>query len=190
MIDELLIFDRELFLWLNHNLANPVFDLFFPFITNVKNWYPVYIVGGLWLLIKGGKKGRIAFLLLLLTIIISDQISSSVIKEAVGRLRPCHVLPDVRLLVGCGGGKSFPSSHATNNFAAAFILSRIYKRQWPVFYTIAFFMAFSRVYIGVHYPLDITGGAILGVIIGAVIIFAYKMIDRHIINKQKLKSID
>jgi undecaprenyl-diphosphatase len=71
--------------------------------------------------------------------------------------------------VHCGAGKSFPSSHASNNFFAATALSSYFPRGKYFFYTIATLIALSRVFVGVHYPIDITTGAILGTMIGIFI---------------------
>jgi undecaprenyl-diphosphatase len=172
--------DTNLFYFINSTIANPVFDKMMPFITEVSSWLLLYIFFISFLLWKGGTKGRIAVLALAVVILITDQVSSHIIKELVGRLRPCHELDGVRLLVGCGGGKSFPSSHAANNFAAAVVLSFFYKQYKWIFFTIASMVALSRVYIGVHYPLDIIGGAIIGTIFGLIVILITKLILKKI----------
>jgi undecaprenyl-diphosphatase len=78
-------------------------------------------------------------------------------------------LEHINLLVSCGTGKSFPSSHAANNFFAAFILSFFYKKNPWVFYTTASLIAISRVVVGVHYPFDVIGGAIIGTAIALLL---------------------
>jgi undecaprenyl-diphosphatase len=151
-----------------------------PFITNHNHWILLYILVVVSLLWKGGKKGRICVLLLFIIIALSDQISSSLIKEAVGRIRPCHVFSDINLLVPCGGGKSFPSSHAVNNFSAALVLSYFYREYKWIFFSIATLMAFSRVYVGVHYPFDVICGAIIGLLISFSIILVYKWFSKKV----------
>ena len=173
MLEWLYSVDLTLFRWGNEALANPVFDWFFVFITEVKNWYVVYAVALISLMWFGKKRGVVTVLLLLLTIVISDQLSSFVVKPLVDRLRPCHVLEHVRLLVGCGGGKSFTSSHATNNFAMAVLVMHFWpKAKWYLLVWAAL-VSFSRVYVGVHYPSDILGGAILGAAIAAGVAYGY-----------------
>lgn len=151
-----------------------------PFITNHNHWILLYILVIVSLLWKGGKEGRICVLLLFITITLSDQISSSLIKEAVGRIRPCHTLSDINLLVPCGGGKSFPSSHSVNNFAAALTLSFFYRNYKWIFFSIATLIAFSRVYVGVHYPFDVIVGAAIGLIISFGVILIYKSLSKKI----------
>ena len=76
--------------------------------------------------------------------------------------RPCNALSDVRLLVGCTKSFSFPSGHATNAFAVATYLSYNYRRYFPCFFFMAVIIAYSRIYVGVHYPLDVASGALVG----------------------------
>lgn len=174
MIEWLYGLDLMLFRWGNEALANPLFDWFFVFITEVKNWYVIYAVALVALMWFGKKRGIITVVLLAVTIVLSDQISSFVIKPFFDRLRPCHELDHVRLLVGCGGGKSFTSSHATNNFAMAVLIMHFWpKAKWYLL-TWASLVAFSRVYVGVHYPSDLLGGAVLGAGIAAGVVVLYE----------------
>ncbi len=174
--------DVALFRFLNQTIANPGFDLMMPFITDLnKQPLALILVAGilLWISIRGGVTGRWVAILLVLTVIISDQLNSSVIKHLFMRVRPCHVLNDVHLLVSCGSGYSFPSSHAVNNFAAATILAYFYRKWLWAFATFAAVVAFSRVSVGVHYPSDILAGAIFGAAIGAATVFIYQSIVRN-----------
>ena len=189
--DFLLEFDRSLFYFCNQSMRNWLFDIVFPFLTDL-NRKPValVIVGLLWvlLLLKGGRHGRIAALLLIPTIALSDQLSSSVLKFIIERARPCHELANVHLLVGCGSGYSFPSSHAVNNFAGALVLSYFLPRWTWAFFSFAALVAFSRVYVGVHYPSDIIGGAIIGMIIGAAVLTSFRVTEEWWIRRKKLPS--
>jgi len=165
---------------MNHSLQNPLFDAAMPFFTDL-NKQPIALVvaGLLWLLllVKGGRNGRIAALLLIPTIYFSDQLSSTFVKHLIDRLRPCHVLNDVHLLVPCGSGFSFPSSHAVNNFAAAVVLSHYVPKGVWGFYSFAALMAFSRPYVGVHYPSDIFAGTAIGIGCGALIVVVYTRVE-------------
>ncbi len=156
-------------------MANPLGDVVFPWITEVRNFYIIYLVGLGFVVYRLRWKAVTPIVLLIICIIISDQLSSSVIKPLVGRLRPCQALEGVRLLVGCGGGKSFPSSHAVNNFACAVVLSHFFPRARISLFVFVSLVAISRVYVGVHYPSDILGGAVLGMLIGSRL----TLIHRH-----------
>jgi undecaprenyl-diphosphatase len=184
MIEWLQGIDVALFRFGNDAVANPVGDWFFPTITEIKNFYIIYAVLLLGLMIFGRKRGVTAVALLLLTITISDQLSSFVIKPLVGRIRPCHVLEDVRLLVGCGGGKSFPSSHAVNNFAMAVLLAHFYPVARPWLLLWAALVSYSRVYVGVHYFSDILAGALVGTFIAAAVAWSWewsmRQYDKHV----------
>ena len=93
---------------------------------------------------------------------LSDQASSQLIKHAFMRLRPCNVLPDVHLLVGCSHSYSMPSSHATNASAAAFHFTFFYPRWAPAFVFLMLLVGYTRVYCGVHYPFDVLVGFVVG----------------------------
>jgi undecaprenyl-diphosphatase len=172
--------DTQAFLFVNHRMENPVFDLVMPFLTDLHHSriaLAVVVALLLWMVVKGSRPVRLAAVLILPTILISDQFASAVIKALVDRPRPCHILGDVRLLVDCGGGLSFPSSHAVNHFAAALVLAYFMPRGTWWLFGYASIIAFSRVYVGVHYPLDVIGGAAIGMIVGALVIMAFHICE-------------
>jgi undecaprenyl-diphosphatase len=194
LYDLLYKIDLTLFRFINGTLQNPFFDVFFPFITDLNRikvvLYAVILLL-LWMLVHKSKTTRLAALLLILTIIISDQLNSFVIKFILERTRPCHSLVNVHLLVGCGSGYSFPSSHAVNNFAGALILAYFFPRgRWWLF-GFASLVAFSRVYVGVHYPSDVAGGAVIGLSIAATVLFFAHCVEQcwyRFIAKKKFLS--
>jgi undecaprenyl-diphosphatase len=100
------------------------------------------------------------------------------IKPGVGRLRPCHELENVRLLVSCGGKHGFPSNHATNTFAAAVTFAFFYRRYAAIFFALSFLVGFSRIVVGVHYPGDVLGGFLLGGAIAAVSLAVYQKLEK------------
>lgn len=166
MADALYQIDVVLFYFFNSTISNPLFDKFFVFITDVKNWYLTYLILLLISFFKGGRIGKIAALMTILLVATSDQISSNLLKNLFERVRPCNVLPDVNILVGCTSSFSFPSSHAVNNFAAALYFGKIFPRIKWILLATALIVAVSRPYVGVHYPSDAFGGAAIGAIIG------------------------
>ena len=177
--------DVALFYFINVDLQNPLFNWLMPFITERNHWFPVWgilIIGLLW---KGGKKGRTMVLLIIPVIFLSDQISAHVLKPLIERPRPCVALPDVHMLVGIKRSFSFPSAHAANFFAAATLLNYFYPKYRWVYFTAAFLVALSRVSIGVHYPLDIIAGGILGACCALFVIYFWKMIENYLVSRVK-----
>jgi membrane-associated phospholipid phosphatase/GNAT superfamily N-acetyltransferase len=187
MVEILHYIDIEILYFFNHSLSSHILDRFFSIITNVNNWFIAYIILLFISFFKGGIKGKIAVLGVILLIIFTDQVSYKILKEIFHRPRPCMALTDIITPLGCNGTWSFPSNHAVNNFAAATFYYILFPRlKWALFITAAL-VSISRVYLGLHYPSDILGGAIIGSGIGYLFaIAAVKTVS--IINERKLKS--
>ena len=173
MLEQLLQFDQQLFLAVNEGLSNPVFDFLMPYLRNKLFWIPLYFFLIIFLTRNYGKWGLLCVVALVVTFAFSDFFSASIIKPAVERLRPCNDLSfknEFQPRVACGSGFSFPSTHATNHFAIAMFLVGTFYSKWkpiaPLALFWAFSIAFAQVYVGVHYPIDVITGAILGCIIG------------------------
>ena len=179
MIEWLSDIDKALFLFFNGTLANPVFDFAMPLLTDGDNLRVLYGLAMVVLLIKGNARLRWLVLVSALVLTATDQMSASVIKPMVDRLRPCHVLENVHLLVGCGGGKAMPSAHAANAFGQAALFSLATPRVRWYLWAFAGCIAFSRVFVGVHYPGDVLVGALLGIVIGAAAAWAFGQIWRR-----------
>lgn len=168
MMEFLYSIDVYTFYAINHGLNNPAFTKFFSIITNVNNWYITYIILLGILFFNGGKRGKFAAIMILLLILVVDQTCARILKDYFARPRPCNALGDVITPLGCNGTYSFPSNHAANNFAAAMFFFRLYPNlKWVLFITAAL-IAFSRPYLGLHYPSDIIGGALIGIGFGYV----------------------
>ena len=165
MISLLNSWDITLFHLINGQWHSYFLDWFMPFMTDLKNFRYVLPVLVVWVLLREKKAGIVFLVFIGLTLAITDPFSSRLLKEWLGRIRPCHVLEEVRLLTDCNTSYSFPSSHAVNIFAAAFFLSQPLKKLSPLFFGIAGIVGYSRIYIGIHYPLDVIGGATIGLLI-------------------------
>ena len=182
MMQELLQFDTALFLKINQGLSNNFFDWLMPLLRNRFFWIPLYIFIVGFCIIKYKKTGLYIISGLLLTFALGDVISSRVIKPNVNRLRPCNdssLAGQINTRVHCGTGKSFPSSHATNHFGLAVFLIGVFYRKWKAILPIGILWAasicFAQVYVGVHYPLDVFGGMILGTMVG---LFTYAIYQK------------
>ena len=165
--------DQMIFEWINLNWSNKVLDTIFIPVRNKYTWIPLYLAVVLFMIFKHKKNGIKWLAILILTVILSDQISAGLIKPLVERIRPCNNLQisnSINVLVPCGRGYSFPSAHACNHFALAFFalisLKQKYKylNRWLIPW--ATIIAIAQVYVGVHYPIDIFIGALLGIFIG------------------------
>lgn len=171
---QLLTYDTYLFKIINDQWSNPFFDWLMPYLRNSVAWYPLYLFLILLVLINFRKTGWIWVLLAAGTIYLCDFLSSSVIKQYIIRLRPCNE-PDyaswINVLVGYRPqSSSFTSSHAVTHFGMAMFFYLTLKpkfKKWPaVFFFWAFSVAFAQVYVGVHYPLDVICGGLIGILIG------------------------
>lgn len=175
MFEQIIQFDQNLFFAINQGLSNPFFDWLMPALRNRFFWTPLYLFIVIFLVRNYGKNGWLILLFAVLNFGLTDYFSSSVIKPAVERLRPCNDLEikkEVNSLIACGSGYSFPSSHAANHFGLAVFLILIFYHKWKLILPIGLFWAFSisfaQIYVGVHFPLDIAAGALLGSMIGYI----------------------
>jgi membrane-associated phospholipid phosphatase len=174
MMETLLQWDTSLFHWINQGWSNPVFDFLLPAARNKYVWTPLYVLCLGWIVFNHSiRQSAWILFFAIASIFASDTISSKFIKYQVKRLRPCHeqqMEPPVIERVSCGGGYSFTSSHAANHFClAAFLVTLFgaYMRRWKyLWWAWAAMIALAQVYVGLHYPLDVIGGALLGIIIG------------------------
>lgn len=178
LLEKAVEIDVSLFYLLNNKVQNVVFDFLMPILTNLDYWRIPIILLAIVLLVFGGGRGRIAVLLLVLGITLSDQLCNGIFKPLVGRARPCNVLENVHLLIGCTKAYSFPSSHATNIFTGMILFSYIYPKLKIGLLTVAVLVAYSRVYVGVHYPFDVVAGIALGIACAITIMVIHKLLVR------------
>lgn len=183
--------DEQLFYFIHHDLANNFLDTVLPYWREKTTWVPAYLLAAAWLIYRYGWTGAKILLLVAVGITVSDQLTSSVIKPLVGRARPCYnpaFEAILRELVGCGGHDSFPSSHAANHFTLAMILALTWLKNRKVWQWVLFVWAASislaQVYVGKHYPIDVLVGAVLGLLIGLVLVkltasrWSLKLVER------------
>lgn len=174
MIATLLELDRSLFLKINTEWISHFTDMIMPVWRDAKTWVPLYIAIVVLLFYRFGIRAWPWLVTVGIMILCSDQLSSHLIKPLVARVRPCNeplLEGQVRRLLGhCSGSYSFTSSHAVNHFCIAtfmFFTLKEYTDKWIGFLFLwAFSIAYGQVYVGIHYPIDITCGAIIGAGIG------------------------
>lgn len=166
-------FDKWLLLLINSHHTS-FLDRIMWFASGIANWFPLYIFILLLLIFSYKKQSWLLILLIFPLIIISDQLSSEVIKSLVQRLRPSHE-PGLENLLHYvnnyrGGAYGFVSSHASNFFAVGsyLTLTASKKIRWLplIIFPIVLLVTYSRVYLGVHYPSDIAAGGLLGIFLG------------------------
>lgn len=182
-MDELINLDRTLFLYLN-GLGISSFDSFWMLMTNKLTNVTVYLLALIYFFKKTSLKQFLGALVIVALIILAMDQTANLFKYQIGRLRPCHD-PELSALVrlvksSCGGKYSFFSGHASNSFALAtffsFLLKDFQSRLAVFFFSLATLIAYSRVYIGVHYPLDILVGALFGILYGFIFYRLWKRI--------------
>ncbi len=166
--------DKYLFVLINRLLTHPVLDGIMPIWREAQTWYPLYLFLLVFTLMNFGRKAFWWMLFFGLTIGLCDQVSSAFFKDFFGRLRPCRdpqFSQYARLLLNrCPSSGSFTSSHATNHFGMAVFIAQTFKGFFVkgryAVYLWAASICYAQVYVGVHYPFDVIGGAMLGCVIG------------------------
>jgi membrane-associated phospholipid phosphatase len=181
MLESILRWDFHLFQLINQIWTNPFLDAVLPFMRNQYVWAPFYVFIIAFLAFNYGKKGWLFVVLAVCTVIVSNLVSSEWIKKNIRRTRPCNEIrlaEQRRILVHCGVGYSFTSSHAANHFSfASFICfagAGFFRRYRWLFMIWAAVISYAQVYVGVHYPLDIIIGGLLGFWIGLAGVYLYR----------------
>lgn len=197
-LDKLIKADQDLFLILNTEYTNPFLDSVYPWFREGNTWIPLYLFIIVLALVNFRQKAFAFILFGVLTVILTDQISSSLVKPFFERPRPCRdpiLVNQIRMLLnGCSGGYSFTSSHATNHFGFAIYifltLGNIIGKWKYTFLIWAAAIAYGQVYVGVHYPLDIFFGALLGSIIGLLTAYFHNKTAGKILSEDLQNNLN
>ncbi len=170
MLDALYQFDVWLFRLINEGIGQPYLDTLMLFVTDFKRSWVVAAFASLYIIFTRRRESVLPLALCLLAIAVADHTASGVLKPLVQRTRPCFELEHVRLLLDQTRSFSFASSHAANTAAVATVMwiflskSSLPDRSvaWGLV-VFSFLSGYSRVYVGVHYPLDVLAGWGIGV---------------------------
>jgi undecaprenyl-diphosphatase len=165
MLDALLGWDERIFRLLNGNWLNPILDHLLPFATDAGNFMLPFVVAAIVIVLVGRVRGLRFLVLAVVSVVVADAIGTHIFKYEFGRARPCIALEDVRQLVGCTKLPSFPSNHAVNASVLATLATLYMPRLWLPAVALAMLVGYSRVYVGVHYPLDVLAGSVLGIVV-------------------------
>lgn len=185
MIEEILKLDSQLFLFLN-NLGSPTFDNFWIYLSYKESNILFYLALLIFYFFSESKKIKLSevfysLFFIAIMIAIADQ-TANLFKDSFQRLRPCYnesLISFVRLVKeSCGGKYGFFSAHASNSFSLAVFFGLLFKNKFRfIIYMTLFYaslISFSRIYLGVHFPLDIFFGGVYGIITGLVIFRIYE----------------
>ncbi|MCX7918491.1 MAG: glycosyltransferase family 39 protein [bacterium] len=164
--------DISLFYWINRQLNHPWLDSVMVYITQFSHFHSILLIAIFGFLVFGRRYEKTTVILLIIGVVFSDTFGN-ILKHIFQRIRPEHVLDNVRILVSSSSSYSFPSNHAVNMATAATMLSIRYWKQKKVAIPaiiVAFLISYSRIYVGVHYPSDILFGWVVGFISAMIVL--------------------
>lgn len=180
MLEALQRLDQQLLLWFNGKHTEFFDGLMFT-ISDKYVWIPFYLVLAGILIVKYKWKSLWLFLTVIIIIVLSDQLANT-LKDGVKRFRPCKD-PEIGYMVHivndyCRSSYGFVSGHAANSFALATFLSLLFRHKWASagLFLWAALVSYSRIYLGVHYPGDVIGGALLGIAVSSLIYWTWKRV--------------
>ncbi|MCX9013089.1 MAG: phosphatase PAP2 family protein [Candidatus Methanoperedens sp.] len=160
--------DQSVFLDINHSIANSVFDTVFPALREFTYVFWLLLIVYLWM------KDERELALLTGAGILAGAMFTYPLKFIIDRTRPYNIIESTRLLTPSEPDPSFPSAHAEMSFLAATIVSRFHPEYSKYLYSFSFIVGLSRIYVGVHFPIDVVGGVLVGVMIGKLVLVVQK----------------
>ena len=154
--------------WVEAHLHSSWLDFPMRVLSDLRYFVPLLVALGIWLLFKGGDRGRRFVFAAAVLVLVTDQLSATVLRPLIGRSRPYS--------------ESFglPSSHATNIFAQAFLVCSFYRHLAIPAFLMASLVGFSRVYLGKHFPFDVLSGAVVGILCGALVVHSTRRYEQRI----------
>jgi len=171
MISLLQNIDNSILLFIKNNMHGHMMDKAMVIITSLGNVGIIWIIIAVLLMIN--KKYRKIGVMALGALILSTILGEGILKHVVQRLRPSQDIPVINMLIAKPLSYSFPSGHTTSSFAVAGVLAKYLKKYTIGFLGLASLIAFSRLYLYVHYPTDVVAGIILGLICSKLIIYMF-----------------
>lgn len=165
------------------SLHNPILDVIMPLLSLLGNLGMIWFFAAALLLIR--KEYRKYSLMIVLAIATAYLVGELMLKPFVGRPRPCQVNEMVPMLVPVPGSYSFPSGHSASSFAAAMVLLFDNKKFGVAGLVLAVLIAFSRMYLYVHYPTDVAAGILLGILSAFLVRWIYQKLERHKEKRQE-----
>lgn len=185
LIAPILAVDGKLLLLIQEYIRQPFLNDIMIFITKLGDKGIIWIIIGVILLFP--RKTRRVALLSLVSLLCAHLLCNEVLKDYVARIRPYEVIEGLSILIGPQTDYSFPSGHAMCSFAAAIVYFRHQRRRLGVpMLVLAILIAFSRLYVGVHYPSDVVIGALLGTIIAAFFVVIFGKRNKKMKHRPRL----
>lgn len=189
-MESLLELDKELFLAINGQHAAWA-DPIMYYISQTATWIPLYLLLLLFIIRRFWNDSWAPLIGLIITIVIADQTMTAILKPVFQRLRPTRdpaIQHLVHIVYGYKGGLyGFASSHASNTFGVALFLYLVFRNKWMLLLFLwAAIVSYSRIYLGVHYPGDILGGIIVGIIAALIGWVIYLMLKQKFIKEATL----
>lgn len=178
--------DLDILYFFNVTLSSSFLDVVVPFLTNSRNWIPVYSLASIFLVWKYKWRGVRIILAIAVMVGVANTITNVLVKEFIERPRPCavdamsaQIISWIRLPDGMRFGFSMPSSHAVNNFATAMFFFVLFpsRKVFIWLFITAAIVACTRLYLGLHYPSDTLVGALFGVLLGCVFAKGYLLLE-------------